>query len=194
MFQRPFRLDTDASAYGLGAALTEEIKALERVVAYFNTKFMFSGEKLIFCSKNIWQWLNLWKVFTAISLEKDIQFGQLLGRLQGLWQRVASGSQEGGTWWFCGVKQAWARSSKRAVLEVWYQHCPIPGQFSWGNPDSSAMPSCQTDSPEICVPSGQGVGEGIISCYGILVLHRIMDFFFLSERHYIEETHGSIIR
>lgn len=53
MFQTPFGLDTDASAYGLGAVLTEEIKGLERMGAYYNKKFMFSGEKLIFCSKNI---------------------------------------------------------------------------------------------------------------------------------------------
>jgi len=53
MFQTPFRLDTGASTYDLGAALTEEIKGLERTVAYYNKKFTFSGEKLIFCSKNI---------------------------------------------------------------------------------------------------------------------------------------------
>lgn len=38
---------------GWGAALTEEIKGLESMVAYYNKKFMFSGEKLIFCSENI---------------------------------------------------------------------------------------------------------------------------------------------
>lgn len=51
MFQTPFGLDTDA--YGLGSVLTEEIKGLEKMVTYYNEKFMFSGEKSIFCSKNI---------------------------------------------------------------------------------------------------------------------------------------------
>lgn len=53
MFQTPSRLDTDANAPSPGAALPEGIKALEGTGAYYNKMFLFSGEKFIFCSKNV---------------------------------------------------------------------------------------------------------------------------------------------